>query len=64
MVIRWYMRLCEFSFKIEFISGELNHIADSMSRLCRNNMLDSPEENASVVLSALIIPKFQLTSSQ
>ena len=65
MVVRWYMRLCEFSFTIEFISGELNHIADSMSRLCRNNMLDSPEEpSKAFVLSALIIPKFQLTSAQ
>ena len=32
------------SFKVEFIAGVDNGIADSMSRLCRNNMVDSPTE--------------------
>ena len=38
----WYMALSELTFNIEFISGEDNGIADSMSRLCRNNMIDNP----------------------
>ena len=38
------MALSEFTFNIEFISGEDNGIADSMSRLCRNNMIDNPRE--------------------
>jgi RNase H-like domain found in reverse transcriptase len=37
MIVRWYMALSEYSFNIEFISGEANEVADSMSRLCRNN---------------------------
>ena len=65
MVVRWYMRLCEFTFKIEFIPGELNHIADSMSRLCRNNMLDLPREySEEFALSASVIDKFKLTTTQ
>ena len=38
------MALSEFTFNIEFISGEDNGIADSMSRLCLNNMIDCPRE--------------------
>ena len=38
MIVRWYMALSEFTFNREFISGEDNGIADSMSRLCRNNV--------------------------
>ena len=44
MIVRWYMALSEFTFNIEFISGEDNSIADSMSRLCRYNMIDNPRE--------------------
>ena len=36
-----------------------------MSRLCRNNMIDSPKEySANVILAAAIIPKIQLTDMQ
>ena len=31
MIVRWYLALSEFTFDIEFISGEDNSIADSMS---------------------------------
>ena len=44
MIVRWYMALSEFSFTLEFIPGVDNDIADSLSRLCRNNMIDSPKE--------------------
>ena len=45
MIVRWYMALSEFSFNLEFIRGvDNNNIADAMSRLCRNNMIDSPDE--------------------
>ena len=65
MIVRWYMALSEFSFKIEFISGVENGIADSMSRLCRNNMVDLPREySEDEVISSSIIEKFQLTSDQ
>ena len=44
MIVRWYMALTEFSFTLEFIPGVDNNIADAMSRLCRNKMIDSPTE--------------------
>ena len=65
MIVRWYMALSEYSFNLEFISGEANEVADSMSRLCRNNMTDSPREYSDkVILSANIIEKFTLTQVQ
>jgi transposase InsO family protein len=65
MIVRWYMALSEYSFNLEFISGETNEVADSMSRLCRNNMKDSPREYSDkVILSANIIEKFTLTQVQ
>ena len=44
MIVRWYVALSEFSFKLEFIAGVGNNIADAMSRLCRNNMIEHPKE--------------------
>ena len=62
MIVRWYMALMEFSFTIEFIAGIDNDIADAMSRLCRNNMLDSPKEfSQEIQISSSIIEKFKLT---
>ena len=43
MIARWFMALSEYSFKMEYILGVNNDIADSMSRLCRNNMVDFPQ---------------------
>jgi hypothetical protein len=55
------MALSEFSFKVEYIPGEGNRIADSMSRLCRNNMVDYPSEySPKAILAANIIAKFTL----
>ena len=42
MIARWYVELSKFTNNIEFISGEDNGIADSISRLCRNKMIDNP----------------------
>jgi Integrase zinc binding domain len=59
------MALSEFSFKVEFIAGVDNGIADSMSRLCRNNMVDSPKEyTPEVILAANIITKFKVPSDK
>ena len=44
MIVRWYMALSEFSFKLEFIAGVDNNIADAMSHLYRSNMIDHPKE--------------------
>ena len=38
------MALSEFSFTQEFIPGVDNDVADSLSRLYRDNMIDSPRE--------------------
>ena len=38
------MELSEFSFTLEFIPGVDNNIADAMSRLCRNNIIEEPTE--------------------
>ena len=32
MIVRWFMALSQYSYDIEFISGNDNGIADSMSR--------------------------------
>ena len=53
------MASSEYSFKIEFIPGVNNDIADSMSRLCRNNMVDFPQEyTPDAIMSANTIEKF------
>ena len=65
MIVRWYMALSEFTFNIEFISGEDNGIADSMTLLCRNNMIVNPREySEEYIISASIIEKFKLTPNQ
>ena len=56
LIVRWYMALSEFSFSLEFIPGVDNDIADSLSRLCRYNMIDLPKEySPEYILSALHI---------
>ena len=51
MIVRWLIALSELIFD--------NGIADSMSRLCRNNMLESPDEySPSDILCSTIITKF------
>ena len=65
MITRWFMALSQYSYEIEFISGIDNGIADSMSRLCRNNMTDLPHVyTTSEVLCSNIIEKFKLTPFQ
>ena len=65
MIVRWHMALSEFSFTLEFIRGVDNDIADSLSRLCRNNMIDSPKEySPEYILSALHIESYELSPSQ
>jgi hypothetical protein len=65
MIVWWYIALSEYSFNLEFISSVTNEVADSMSRLCRNNMKDAPREfSEEVIFSANIIEKFTLTKAQ
>ena len=54
MIVRWYMALNEFSFTLEFLPGVKNDIADAMSRLGHNNMIDFPEKYSDErILSAI-----------
>ena len=64
MIVRWHMALSEFSFTLEFIPGVDNDIADSLSRLYRNNIIDSPKEYLPEYLSALHIESYKPSSSQ
>ena len=65
MIVRWYMARSEFSFSLEFIPGVDNDIADSLSRLCRSNMIDSPKEYLpEYILSALHIESYKKSPSQ
>ena len=65
MIVRWYMALSEYSFDLEYIKGESNNVADTMSRLCYNNMKNSPTEYSEPeIFHASIIDKFSLTDYQ
>ena len=59
MIVRWYMALSEFSFNLRFRRGVDNNIADAMSRLCRNNMIDSPEEYSNSNILSVISRSFK-----
>jgi hypothetical protein len=59
------MALSEYSFNLMFITGNTNGVADSMSRLCRNNTKDAAREySEAAVFSASIIEKFTLNKVQ
>ena len=65
MIVRLYMALSEFSFTPEFIPGVDIDIADSLSRLCRNNLIDLPKEySPEYVLPALHIESHKSSTSQ
>ena len=65
MIVRWYMALSDLSFSPEFIPGVDNDIADSLSCLCRNNMIDSPKEySPEYIVSALHIESYKPSPSQ
>ena len=44
MIVWWYMAFSQFSFTLEFKPGVDYDTVDSLSRICRNNMIDSPKE--------------------
>lgn len=62
MIVRWFMALSEFDFSISHIAGSENIVADSMSRLCENNMLETPSTVAPEInISASVIENFTVT---
>ena len=62
MIVRWYMALSELDFTINYIAGSENIVADTMSRICENNMLETPSGVAPMTnISASVIEKFTLS---
>lgn len=57
---RWKMKLSRFVFKIHFISGTKNAVADALSRLCDGRGLDSRK----VPVKLLDIPAYAVTRAQ
>ena len=66
VIVRWAIALSELDFSLGFIAGTKNIVADSMSRLCENHMLETPSGVASLknisasIISASIIEKFEI----
>lgn len=59
MIVRSYMALSEYHYSINLIVGSENIVEDSMSRLCENNMLETPSRVAPKInISASVIEKF------
>ena len=54
MIVRWYIALSESSYSLEFIPGVDNDIADSLSRLCRYNMIGVASQINCIVVHLLI----------
>ena len=52
MVLRWWTAIQELDFKVKFIAGNTNNIADALSRLCINL-----KENAPKITVSALIPK-------
>jgi RNase H-like domain found in reverse transcriptase/Integrase zinc binding domain len=50
MVIRWYIALQELDYKVEYIKGADNEMADAMSRLCVNHIAEPIHHLAAIHL--------------
>ena len=57
MVLRWWTAIQELDFKVKFIAGNTNNIADALSRLCINL-----KENAPKITVSALIPKTPITT--
>ena len=55
MMVRWHLALQELDFKILFVPGVDNNIADAMSRLCTNNKPVIPISALSAIHGPYII---------
>ncbi len=61
MIIRWFMALMELDFILEHIAGVQNIIADDLSRLCANYMLDLPREfSQDNIYVSTLFPDFKI----
>jgi transposase InsO family protein len=52
MVVRWKMALMQFDFDIEHIAGIKNIVADYLSRLVKNHMINNKNYDQQLVLTA------------
>jgi transposase InsO family protein len=64
MIYRWWMAIQELDFTKEFTLGVNNPIADSMSRLCPNLMIEEPEIYDDIDILCAITEKFILNSNE
>ena len=65
VIVRWAVALSELDFTLGFIAGTNNIIADFMSRLCDNNMLETPSVVAPLTnISASVIASYHCIPSQ
>jgi transposase InsO family protein len=64
MIYRWWMAIQEFDFTKEFTLGVNNPIADTMSRLCPNLMIEEPDLYDETDILCAITEKFILNSSE
>ena len=64
MIYRWWMAIQEFDFTKQFTLGVNNPIADTMSRLCPNLMIEEPELYDELDILCAITEKFILNSSE
>ena len=65
VIVRWAVALSELDCTLGFIAGTNNIIADFMSRLCDNNMLETPSVVAPLTnISASVIASYHCIPSQ
>ena len=64
MIIRWYMAIQEMDYTREYLKGELNTVADGMSRLCNNFMIEEPDLYDPHDVLCASLNKFILTSAE
>jgi transposase InsO family protein len=64
MIYRWWMSIQELDFTKEFTLGVNNPIADGMSRLCPNLMIEEPDLYDDTDILCAITEKFILNSSE
>jgi len=64
MIYWWWMAIRELDFTKEFTLGVNNPIADSMSHLCLNLMIEEPELYDNTDILCAITEKFILNSNE